>query len=92
MFFFALGVLSWVWFFGVPSNLEVIFPVFCLCVCLPLFCLVCSLQPRDHLLEKGCHFGSLVRCVFLCFFTFPAGDYKAARNRLRQQSNDKHEI
>ena len=27
--------------FGVPSNLEVVFPGFCLCVCLPLLSLSC---------------------------------------------------
>ena len=35
------------------------------------YCLVRSLQPCDHLLEKGGSLGSLVCDVFLCFCHFP---------------------
>ena len=36
--------------------------------CLSLLCcLVCSLQPSDHLLGNGCTIDSPVCCVFLCF-------------------------
>ena len=38
-----------------------------------LYCLVCSLQPCDHLLGKGCPLCSLVCDVFLCFVTNPYG-------------------
>ena len=34
-------------------------------------CLVCSLQPCDHLLGKGKPLGSLVFDVFFCFCHFP---------------------
>ena len=35
-----------------------------------LYCLVCSLQPSDHLLGKGLPLRSLVHNVFLCFVIF----------------------
>ena len=38
-----------------------------------LYCLICSMQPCDHLLGKGCPPGSLVCDVSLCFVTFPYG-------------------
>ena len=34
-------------------------------------CVVCSLQPCDHLLGKGWPLGSLVFDVYLCFCHFP---------------------
>ena len=40
--------------------------------CLSLLCcIVCSLQPSDHLLGKGLPPDSLVCAVFLCFCHFP---------------------
>ena len=51
--------------------------LFLICVsCLSLsvsYCLVCSLQPCDHLLGKGWPLGFLVYDVFLCFVTLPYG-------------------
>ena len=42
--------------------------------CLSLYYfLVCSLQPRYHLLAKGWPLGLLVCDVSLCFVTFPYG-------------------
>ena len=41
--------------------------LFVLCVSLLLYCLVCSLEPCDHLLGKG----SLVLDVFLCSCHIP---------------------
>ena len=38
-----------------------------------LCCLVCSLQPCDHLLGKGGLLGSLLGWGLLCFGTFPYG-------------------
>ena len=38
-----------------------------------LYRFVCSLQPCDHLLGKGCPLGSLVCDAPLCFTTFPYG-------------------
>ena len=38
-----------------------------------LCCLVCPLQPCDHLLGKGSPFGCLVCYVFLCFVTYLNG-------------------
>ena len=48
---------------------------FCyLCFMLSLLCcIVYSLQPCDHLLEKDWPLGSLVCCVSLVFVTFPYG-------------------
>ena len=46
--------------------------IFVICVLCLSCCLVCSLQPCGHLLEKGLPLGSLVCDVFfLCFSQFP---------------------
>ena len=43
-------------------------PFFYLCFMLPLlYCLVCFLEPRDHLLGKGWPLGFLA-CDILCVF------------------------
>ena len=51
-------------------HLWILFGIYNSCLSL-LGCLVCSLQPCDHLLGKGWPLSSLVWNVFWCFCHFP---------------------
>ena len=43
----------------------------------------CSLQPCGYLLGKGWPLGCRVRCVFLCFVTFPNVSWSTSELRMR---------